>query len=78
VLTEQDRSPVFARLTHRDRRNILEILLATKTGLPDEWHRYDKHSGRPRPNLACQQNDTHARNSPITQALNQTPKGIVP
>ena len=39
VLTDQDTSPVFARLTHRDRRNILEILLATKKDLPAEWHR---------------------------------------
>ncbi|KAA6456695.1 hypothetical protein DYQ86_24870 [Acidobacteria bacterium AB60] len=37
ILTEQDRSPTFARLTGSDRRNILEILLATKKDLPSEW-----------------------------------------
>jgi hypothetical protein len=78
VLTEQDTSPVFARLTHRDRQNILEILLATKTGLPAEWHRYDTRTSRTKPDLAHQQDDAPAPNSPTTQALNQTPKGIVP
>jgi hypothetical protein len=78
VLTEQDTSPVFACLTHRDRRNILEILLATKKGLPEEWHRYDKPGARAKSSLARQQNHTPAPDSPTTQALNQAPKGIVP
>jgi hypothetical protein len=42
VLTERDQSPEFARLTREDKRAILEILLATKTGLPEEWNRYRK------------------------------------
>jgi hypothetical protein len=42
VLTERDQSPGFARLTREDRRAILEILLATKTGLPEEWDSYRK------------------------------------
>ena len=37
VLTGREQSPEFARLTARDRRAILEILLATKPGLPEEW-----------------------------------------
>jgi hypothetical protein len=39
VLTGADRSPAFARLSDEDRRAVLEILLATKEGLPDEWKR---------------------------------------
>ena len=37
VLTGRDTSPSFTRLTPADRRAILEILLDTKTDLPDEW-----------------------------------------
>jgi hypothetical protein len=37
VLTGKDSSPSFARLTAADRKEILEILLATKTGLPEGW-----------------------------------------
>ena len=37
VLTGHDQSPPFARLSAADRRNILEILLATKQGLPTRW-----------------------------------------
>jgi hypothetical protein len=37
VLTGNDRSPAFARLSGVDRRAILEILLDTKKGLPDYW-----------------------------------------
>jgi hypothetical protein len=40
VLTGRDQSGEFARLTKEDRRAVLEILLATKTGLPDEWNAY--------------------------------------
>ncbi len=42
VLTGQDQGPDFARLTPEDRRAILEILLATKSGLPGEWRAYAK------------------------------------
>jgi len=42
VLTGRDQSPAFARLTAEDRRAILDILLATKPGLPEEWN---KHRG---------------------------------
>jgi hypothetical protein len=78
VLTEQDTSPAFARLTHRDRRNVLEILLATKKGLPAEWHQYERRSARAEATLARRQVSTTAHTLPATQALNQTPKGITP
>jgi hypothetical protein len=39
VLTGADTSPDFAGLSGQDRREILEILLATKQGLPEEWRR---------------------------------------
>jgi len=42
ILSGQDQSPDFARLTPEDRRAILEILLATKKGLPAEWQAYAK------------------------------------
>jgi hypothetical protein len=37
ILTGREQGPEFARLTGEDRRAILEILLATKPGLPAEW-----------------------------------------
>jgi hypothetical protein len=40
VLTGQDKSGDFSRLSEEDRRAILEILLATKSGLPTEWEDY--------------------------------------
>jgi hypothetical protein len=42
ILSGQDQSQDFARLSAQDRRAILEILLATKTGLPGEWKEYAK------------------------------------
>lgn len=40
VLTDQGQSAPFAKLSREDRRAILEILLDTKSGLPDEWRAY--------------------------------------
>ena len=40
VLTGQDTSPDFAKLTKQGRQAILEILLATKPGFPDRWKKY--------------------------------------
>jgi hypothetical protein len=37
ILTGQDQSSDFARLTAADRKAILEILIATKADLPDYW-----------------------------------------
>ena len=42
VLSGQDQSPDFARLSASDRQAILEILLDTKHGLPEEWQGYAK------------------------------------
>jgi hypothetical protein len=42
ILNGQDKSPEFAGLSEQDRRAVLEILLATKTGLPEEWRDYAK------------------------------------
>jgi len=42
ILGGQDKSPDFSRLSAADRRAILEILLATKAGLPGEWRDYAK------------------------------------
>jgi hypothetical protein len=42
ILAGADNSSDFARLTKADRRAILEILLATKSGLPEEWKDYAK------------------------------------
>ncbi len=40
VLSGREQGPEFASLSSEDRRAILEILVATKPGLPEEW----KHS----------------------------------
>ena len=37
VLTEADRTPLYARLTADDRKSIYEILLDTKRDLPEYW-----------------------------------------
>jgi hypothetical protein len=37
VLSGRDQSPEFASLTAKERKNVLEILLATKPGLPEAW-----------------------------------------
>jgi hypothetical protein len=42
ILSGQDQSPDFARIGAEDRRAVLEILLATKPGLPGEWQAYAK------------------------------------
>lgn len=38
VLTGREHGPEFAKLSTEDRQAILEILLATKPGLPEEWN----------------------------------------
>ncbi|HEX9005498.1 MAG TPA: hypothetical protein VGB07_36660 [Blastocatellia bacterium] len=42
VLSGRDQGQVFAHLGAEERRAILDILLATKSGLPDEWNQYRK------------------------------------
>lgn len=46
VLTGRDKSDVFAKLSGADRKAILEILLATKPGLPEEWLEFRRVSLR--------------------------------
>jgi len=40
VLTGHDQGPDFAALTAQDRKAVLEILLATKPGMQEEWKQY--------------------------------------
>jgi hypothetical protein len=40
VLTGREQGPEYVALSSEDRRTILEILVATKPGLPDEWKRF--------------------------------------
>ena len=40
VLSGEDKSPDFAQVPADDRRAVLEIVLATKKGLPEEWMQY--------------------------------------
>ena len=40
VLTGRDQSPDFARLTAKDRKDVLEILLATKPAVQEAWKDY--------------------------------------
>jgi hypothetical protein len=40
ILSGQDDDPDFESLSTQDRQAILEILLETKPGLPQEWHDY--------------------------------------
>jgi hypothetical protein len=42
ILSGQDKSQDFAKLSGEDRRAVLEILLATKPQLPKEWNDYAK------------------------------------
>jgi hypothetical protein len=42
ILSGQDKSQDFAKLSGEDRRAVLEILLATKPQLPQEWNEYAK------------------------------------
>ena len=78
VLPEQDTGPTFARLTHRDRRNVFEILLATKNGLPAEWHQFGRQIAHRSPDSVRDQSITPAQIANSTQAFNPTPKGILP
>jgi hypothetical protein len=45
VLSGQERGPEYASLSAEDRRAILEILVATKPGLPEEWKQSVSHAG---------------------------------
>jgi hypothetical protein len=44
VLTGREQGPEFAKLSREDRHAILEILVATKPGLPEEWKKYGQQA----------------------------------
>ena len=49
ILSGREQSPEFASLSSQDRRAILEILVATKPGVPEEWKQFvrDADQGPP-------------------------------
>ena len=49
ILSGREQSPEFASLTAEDRRAILEILVATKPGLPEEWKQLAQQERKPLP-----------------------------
>lgn len=46
ILSGRDQSPEFASLSSQDRRAILEILVATKPGLPEKWKRFIRQTNQ--------------------------------
>jgi hypothetical protein len=58
ILTGENKSSDFASLSEQDRRAILEILLATKAGLPEEWRDYAKSN-----HMRIHLTQTHSRQS---------------
>jgi hypothetical protein len=46
VLSGREQGPEFASLSGEDRRAVLEILAATKPGVPDEWKQFVKELNR--------------------------------
>src|SRR5215510_13614103 len=53
ILTGRDRSPRFAGLSQSERQAVLEILLETKSGLPEYW-KSDAAAGYPHPTKSVQ------------------------
>jgi hypothetical protein len=58
ILTGSEESDEFWRFTRSDRRAALEILLATKSGLPEEWKQLTHH---PRSDSTASSNRTSQR-----------------
>jgi hypothetical protein len=46
VLSGRDQSPEFAPLSVEERRAILEILVATKPGIPEEWKQFVRNASQ--------------------------------
>ena len=46
VLSGREQGPEFASLSSQDRRAILEILVATKPGLPEEWKQFVRNANQ--------------------------------
>jgi len=82
VLTGRDRSGAFERLSPQDRRNIFEILLATKKGLPEEWKRWSKQALRSKASPRRSTTEARLMASPVNAAVNLShapqPKGNNP
>jgi hypothetical protein len=51
VLSGREQGPEFASLSSQDRQAILEILVATKPNLPDEWKQFVRNSNQATINL---------------------------
>jgi len=58
ILTGQDKSGDFSQLSESGRRAVLEILLATKSGLPAEWQEYARSN-----HISFHAPETHSRPS---------------
>jgi len=46
ILSGREQGPEFASLSSQDRRAILEILVATKPGIPDEWKQFVRNANQ--------------------------------
>ena len=46
ILSGREQAPGFASLSSQDRRAILEILVATKPGLPEEWRTFVRNANQ--------------------------------
>lgn len=46
ILSGREQGPEFASLSSQDRRAILEILVATKPGVPDEWKAFVRNANQ--------------------------------
>ena len=46
ILSGREQGPEFASLSSRDRRAILEILVATKPGLPEQWKQFVRQTNQ--------------------------------
>jgi hypothetical protein len=56
ILSGREQSPEFASLSGEDRRAILEILVATKPGLPEEWKQFVQSSS-----VQSQRGEVHSK-----------------
>jgi hypothetical protein len=75
VLSGQDQSPDFSRLTAPDRQAILSILLETKPGLPAEWQDYARSNHLRFAALSSQAD--HSQQS-LLQPIDQKSRGVQP
>jgi hypothetical protein len=46
ILSGREQGPEFASLSNQDRRAVLEILVATKPGLPEEWKQFVRNANQ--------------------------------